>query len=175
MSANVEALPDVSALGLPLRAESAANGDTELDRAGVRGSVRRASAGAVEARNRGWSRDGNGCRIAQQLFDRQQTLRMRHFQQSEFEVEALFLAVSEFSMGAQHDLQMAGQVFFGEQIGDAADAGALIGRNLQQRRVLACDLRHRDIAQEAHQLAREMRGTVAFADQFVDQHEDFLA
>ena len=100
---------------------------------------------------------------------------MRHFQQSQFEMEALFLAVSEFPMSAQHDLQMPRQVFLAEQIGDAAHAGALIGGNLQERRVFARDLRHRDIAQEAHQLAREMRGTVAFADQFVNQHEDFLA
>ena len=100
---------------------------------------------------------------------------MRHFQQSQFEVEALFLAVSEFSMGAQHDLQMAGQVFFGEQIGDAGDAGAFIGGNLEERRILASDFRYGDIAQEAHQLAREMGGAVTFADQFVDQDKNFFA
>src|SRR5208337_5586538 len=37
-----------SALGVPFRAESAANGDTELDRAGVKGSVRRASTAVVK-------------------------------------------------------------------------------------------------------------------------------
>ena len=75
---------------------------------------------------------------------------MRHFQQSQFEVEALLLTVSEFSVGAQHDLQMPRQVFFAEQVGDAARTGSLVGRNLQQRRVFARDLRHRDISQEAH-------------------------
>src|SRR6202795_2870314 len=100
---------------------------------------------------------------------------MRHFQPSQFEMEALFLAVSEFSMGAQHDLQMPRQVFLAEQLGDAANAGALVGRNLQQARVLARDFRYGHIPQEAYQLAREMRGTVAFADQLVDQDQDLVA
>ncbi len=99
---------------------------------------------------------------------------MRHFQQSQFEVEALLLAVSEFSMGAQHDLQMPCQVFLAEEFGDTAHAGALVGRNLQEPRVFARDFRHRDIPQEAHQLAREMGGTVPFADQFIDHHQDFF-
>src|ERR1035441_3602962 len=76
-------------------------------------------------------------------------------------MEALFLAVSEFAVGAQHDLEMARQIFLAEQVGDAANAGALIGGNLQQRRILTCDLGYRDIAQEAQQLARKVRGTVA--------------
>src|ERR1700732_3987041 len=51
-------------------------------------------------------------------------------------METLFLAVSEFSMGAQHDLQMARQVFLAEELGDAAHAGAFIGRNLQRPEAL---------------------------------------
>ncbi len=100
---------------------------------------------------------------------------MRHFQQSQFEVEALFLPVSEFRMRAQHDLQMARQVFLGEQLGDAAYAGALIGRNLQQRRVLARNLRYGGIPEEAQELARKVRGAVSFADQFVNQQKNFFA
>jgi len=41
-------------------------------------------------------------------------------------MEALFLAISEFAMGAQHDLQMARQVFLAEQVGNTAGAGTLI-------------------------------------------------
>ncbi len=52
---------------------------------------------------------------------------MRHFQQPQLKVEALFLAVSKFSVGAQHDLQMPRQVFLAEQFGDAAHAGAFVG------------------------------------------------
>ena len=45
LPAKAAASPDASALGLPLRAESAANGDTELERATVGVSARRASTG----------------------------------------------------------------------------------------------------------------------------------
>ena len=100
---------------------------------------------------------------------------MRHLQQSQFEVEALFLPVSKFRVRAQHDLQMPRQVFLAEKLGDAADAGAFIGRNLQQRRVLARDLRHRGIPEKAQKLARKMRGAVSFADQLIDQQQNFFA
>ncbi len=77
-------------------------------------------------------------------------------------MEALFLAVSEFCMSAEHDLQMPGQVFFGEEIGDAGGAGTFIGGNLEEWRILASDFRYGDVAQEADQLAREMGGAVTF-------------
>ena len=51
---------------------------------------------------------------------------MGHFQQAEFEVEALLLLVAEFAVGAQHDLQMAGEILFAEEGGDAGGACALV-------------------------------------------------
>ena len=99
---------------------------------------------------------------------------MRHFQQAEFEVEALFLLVSQLAMGAEHDLQVAGEIFFAEQFGDAGDALAFFAGNLQQGGIFAGNFRDRDIAQEAHHLAGEMRGAVAFADQVGRPGEEFL-
>ena len=83
---------------------------------------------------------------------------MGHFQQAEFQMEALLLPVAEFAVGAQHDLQMAGQVFFAEQVGDAADAGPLVAGNLQQVRIFAGDFRDQGVAQEADQLAAKCAG-----------------
>jgi hypothetical protein len=48
------------------------------------------------------------------LLDRQQALGVRHFEQPEFQVEALLLLVSQFAVGSQHDLQMAREIFFAE-------------------------------------------------------------
>src|ERR1019366_5934325 len=56
--ANAVASPDDSALGVPLRAESAANGETEFDRADTGGSARRASVGDACERERGEARAG---------------------------------------------------------------------------------------------------------------------
>ena len=47
---------------------------------------------------------------------------MCHLQQTQFQVEALFVFVSQFAVSAQHDLQMARQVFFAEKFRDAGDA-----------------------------------------------------
>src|ERR1700730_4204806 len=63
--------------------------------------------------------------LAEQLLDRQQSLRVRHLQQTEFEMEALLLLVSQFAVGAQHDLQMAREIFLAEQFRDTLYALAL--------------------------------------------------
>ena len=47
------------------------------------------------------------CFTAQQLFQRQQSLRVYQLQQSQFEMEALLLLVAEIVVRAQHDLQEA--------------------------------------------------------------------
>jgi hypothetical protein len=39
---------------------------------------------------------------------------MDQLEQSQFQVEALLLAIVKIVKGAQHDLQVAGQLFFGE-------------------------------------------------------------
>ena len=45
-----------------------------------------------------------GSRFAQELLDRQEALCVRHLQEPEFQMKALFLAIPEFGVGAQHDL-----------------------------------------------------------------------
>ena len=106
---------------------------------------------------------------------RKQLLRVGHFQQAEFEVEALLLLVSQFAVSAQHDLQVAREIFFAEQFGDAGNAFAFFAGNLQQGRILAGDLGDGRIAQEANHLAGEVRRAVSFADEMVDLAQDFFA
>ncbi len=100
---------------------------------------------------------------------------MRHLEQTKFQVKALLLLVTQFAVGAQHDLQMARQIFFAEQFRDALHALALFTRYLQQGRVLTRNLGDGRIAQEAHHLAREVRRAVAFADEVVDLPQHFVA
>ena len=64
---------------------------------------------------------------AQQLFNGQQPLGMNQLEQAQFEMKALLLAVVQVVEGAQHDLQIAGELFFGKEQGGARGAGPLIG------------------------------------------------
>jgi hypothetical protein len=102
-------------------------------------------------------------------------LGVRHFEQAEFEMEALFLFVAELAVSAQHDLQVAREVFFAEQFGDAIDALAFFARNLQQGRILPGNLGDGGVAQETHHLAGEVCGAVTFADEVVDLAKNFVA
>ena len=52
---------------------------------------------------------------AEDLFHRQQALGLDELEQAEFEVEALLLAEVELVEGAEGDLEIAGEVFFGEE------------------------------------------------------------
>ena len=90
-------------------------------------------------------------------------------------MEALFLLVSELAMSAQHDLQVAGEVFFPKKIRDSCDAFAFFVGNLQERRIFASDLGHRGVAQESDHLTREMSGAMAFADKMIDLPKDLFA
>ena len=90
-------------------------------------------------------------------------------------METLFLLVSQFAVGAEHDLQVSREIFFAEQIGDAGDALAFFTGNLEQGGIFAGNFRHRGVAQEADHLTGEVSGTVAFADEVVDLAEDFFA
>src|SRR5437588_5860182 len=90
-------------------------------------------------------------------------------------MEALFLLVTQFAMGAQHDLQMAGQILLAEQFGYALHALAFFARNLQQRRILARNLSDGGIAEESHHLPGEMRGAMTFADQMIHLAENVFA
>jgi hypothetical protein len=78
-------------------------------------------------------------------------------------------------VGAQHDLQMTGEIFFAEQFGDAGHALAFFTGNLKQGRVLPGNFRDRGIAQEAHHLAGEVCRAVALADEVVDLAKNFVA
>ena len=86
---------------------------------------------------RGVAAFGAGGDVAQQLFHGQESLGVGHLEQAEFEMETLFLFVAELAVGAQHDLQMAREVFFAEQFGYTRDAFAFFAGNLQQGRVLS--------------------------------------
>ena len=90
-------------------------------------------------------------------------------------MEALLLLVTQLTVRAQHDLQMARQVFFAEQFGDPSHAFTLFAGNLQQVRILARDLGDSRITQEANHLPREVGRTVSLADQVVDLTKDFFA
>src|SRR5579862_1255424 len=90
-------------------------------------------------------------------------------------MEALFLLVSQFTVGAKHDLEMAREVFFAKKFRNPGDTLALFARNLQQGRVFSGDLRDRGIAQKTHQLPREVRWAVAFADEMVDLPQNLFA
>ena len=57
---------------------------------------------------------------------------MDELEEAELEVETLFLAISEFVEGAEHDGEEAGEVFFGEEGGGARRAVALLGGNLRR-------------------------------------------
>ena len=100
---------------------------------------------------------------------------MSHFQQAQFQMEALLLLVPQLAVRAQHDLQMARQIFFAEQFGNARDAFALFAGNLQQARILARDLGDGRVAQKANHLPGEVRGTVPLADEVVNLAKDFFA
>ena len=93
---------------------------------------------------------------------------MDEFEQAEFEVEALFLAVAEFVEGAEHDMQEAGEFFFAEEGGCAGGAALLVGGDLQEFVANAVggfafrgetgDLGDEGVAEVADALAGELRG-----------------
>src|ERR1700737_1506753 len=78
-------------------------------------------------------------------------------------------------MSAQHDLQMAGQVFLAERFSNASNPLTFFAGDLQQSRALTCDLGNRGIAQEAHHLPSKMGRAVAFADQMIHPSQNVFA
>ena len=90
-------------------------------------------------------------------------------------MKTLFLLVSQFAVGAEHDLEMSREIFFAEPIGDPGNAFAFFTGNLEQGGIFAGDFRDRGVAQEANHLTGEVSGTVAFANEVVDLTEDFFA
>src|SRR6266853_3417569 len=78
-------------------------------------------------------------------------------------------------MSAQHDLQMAGQVFLAERFSDASNPLTFFAGNLQQSRPLTCDLGNRGVAQEAHHLPSKMGRAVTFADQMIHSSQNVFA
>ena len=93
---------------------------------------------------------------------------MDELKQAEFEMEALFLPVVQLVKGAQHDVEVAGQIFFCEEQGGAGGAGAFVGGDLQQLGGFAAETAMSAVAQIANQLPCELRGAVAGVEQRVD-------
>jgi hypothetical protein len=52
---------------------------------------------------------------------------MNQLQQAEFEVEALFLSISQLIESSKHGLQEASQLFFGEERSGPGGAALLVG------------------------------------------------
>ena len=128
------------------------------------GSAHRSRAAGVCARRaaRTWlpgtRSTGNA---AQQLLDGQQALRVNQFQKPKLKMKPLLLPVIQIVECAQHDLQIARQLFLAEQHCRARRSRPLIGRNLQQFGLLATQLRHQRVAQVANQLPGQRLRTVA--------------
>ncbi len=110
----------------------------------ARGAVRCWSPGACTA----------DC-AAQKLLEGEQALGVDELEQSEFEVEALLLAVVEIVEGAEDDLQIAGDFFFREKQGSAGGAGTLVAGDLEKLGLCAAELGHEGVAQIADHLAGE--------------------
>ena len=68
------------------------------------------------------------------------------FKRPSSEMETLLLAVAKLAVGAQHDLQMPGQIFFAEKLGHRRNPLAFVGGNLQQGTVRSRDFGHCCIA-----------------------------
>ena len=87
---------------------------------------------------------------------------MNQLQETEFEVETLFVLIAEFAVRAEHDLQEAREVLFTELFSDGRDPVGFVLRDLQKGSALARDLGDDRVAQESDHLAREVRRVVAF-------------
>ena len=77
---------------------------------------------------------------------------MDELEQAKLKMEALLLAVVQIVECAQHNLQIARDLFFAKEHCGARSAGALVARNLQQFGLLAADFCHQRIAQVANHL-----------------------
>ena len=98
------------------------------------------------------------------MLDGDQLLRVGHLQQAELKMEALLLLVSQFTMSAQHDLQVASEIFFGEHFCYSSDALAFFAGDLEQRGIFARDFGDGGIAQETYHLSGKVGGAVPLAD-----------
>src|SRR5579864_5405964 len=90
-------------------------------------------------------------------------------------MEALFLLVSQFAVSAEHDLQVAGEIFFTKPLGDASNALAFFAGNLQQGRIFACNFRDGRVTQETNHLAGKVRGAVTFTNKMINLAKNFFA
>jgi hypothetical protein len=92
---------------------------------------------------------------------------MGKLQKSELKTKPLLPAISKLAVGTQHDLEVTRQVFLTEEFRDSGDAGALVGRDLQQAGIGAGDLRHRGIAQKSYYLPSKMKRAMPLRDQSI--------
>src|SRR5260370_26131371 len=85
------------------------------------------------ARENAWL-NGFNAGLAQDLFQRQESLSMHQLHHAELQMKALLLAVAYVVIGSQHDLQEPGQILFGKLGVHARCTRLLFGVNLKQRR-----------------------------------------
>src|SRR5947209_3857706 len=90
-------------------------------------------------------------------------------------MEALLLLVSEFSVDAEHDLEEAGEVLFGEYVGDASDASAFVVGNLEQLGIRAAYLCDQSIAEKADHLAGKVGRIMALGEEAVHLAKNVVA
>ena len=83
-------------------------------------------------------------------------------------MEALFLAVIELVEGAESDLKIACQFFFGKQEGRAGGASALVECDFKKAGVFAAEFRHETVAQVANKLAGQSCGAITRSDELVE-------
>ena len=95
-------------------------------------------------------------------------MRVNQLHEAQLEVEALFLPVVQIVEGAQHDLQVARDLFFREEKGSACGAGALVGGDLEEFGLLAAELGHERVTEVAHDLAREGLRAMSSTEEFIE-------
>src|SRR5664280_2001754 len=93
---------------------------------------------------------------------------MHQLQQSQLQMEALLLLVAQIAMGTQHDLHEARQVLLAEAFRHARYTGALVGGNLEHRRIAPRHFGHHHVPQEAQHLPGKVLRALSFHQQTVD-------
>jgi hypothetical protein len=106
--------------------------------------------GATGAGGGDWSRRWGGLRFSKRcdrFFDRQQLTGLHHFQESDFEVETGLQGELQIAEEIERELEIAGEVFFCERLGDAEHLRAFGRAGGDESGVLPGDFRDQQIAE----------------------------
>ena len=90
-------------------------------------------------------------------------------------MKALFLAITQLTVRAQHDLEMTCQVFFAEQFGHTRYTFTFVAGNLQQGGIGASYFGYYGVAKKSDHLTREMSRTVTFTNQLIHHTQHIFA